>query len=295
MINIERNKNKGQSVVEIIVALAIFFILVSGVLVLFFQTLDNTRQSIEISQAQNLAQEGLEATRGIANNNWDSLVDGSYDVESSSGYWQFTNPRSQLLLDKYYRQIEILPVSRNSMTCLLEAGDYDDLNIKKVALTVDWESGGKTRTIFYSTYLSTWANSAISCPPGSALFLNINVSNANIGEEKKSLFGVKISNRWSQPITIDKAALTWTVPGNITEIKIENQNYWSKTGPGTPHGAQPSGTVLDMNDFVLNPGQTYEITRFRFDSKIDGSVMTIKFIMRDTSWASEVTTLPFIP
>lgn len=290
----EKNENRGQSVVEILISLAVFCIILLGVLFLFFKSLDNSRQAVEVSQAQNLAQEGIEGVRTIANNNWKDLVDGSYEIENSAGYWQFITPRSQTLLNKYSRQIDITPSTRRPDDCLLQEGEeYGDRDIKKVVSTVFWIFNGIEKNVSYTTYLSNWINPNASC--GEALCLNVNVSLANVDETKKSMTGVKIINNCHRDITIDKMTLTWTVPGKITDIKIENNDYWTKNGPGTPLGSQPSGTEIDIQDFILYAGGTYEVTRFRFDSKIDGSIVTIKSKMRDGSTLFEVSTLPFAP
>jgi Tfp pilus assembly protein PilV len=105
---------KGQSLIELVIAIGIFVIIVSSLAILMFNSYDTGRLAAEITQANFLAEEGLEITRSIRDNNWQDLtnlsdtIDGKFNrfvsIEdigidrkkiTSRVTWQFTEQKSQ--------------------------------------------------------------------------------------------------------------------------------------------------------------------------------------------------------
>jgi len=122
--------------------------------------------------------------------------------------------------------------------------------------------------------------------PTEADSLKVDTSGANIeGAGNKNLRGITLENIGSADITIDKITVSWTNSSRrIRQIIIGGTTVWSRTGPGTPSGEQPSGTELDIEDFTLTQGSgVINIDRFRFNGNMSGNTFEIIFTMVDGS------------
>lgn len=286
---------KGQTLIEVIFALLIFFIFISGTLMLSFRTLKATGRSIELNQTKQIETASWEAIQAIAYSDWSALIDGSFGLTSASGQWALqTNPDT--INERFIRSVTIAPVRRDASCHIVESAGTNDPDTKKITLTLNWPAEPVSQTIIGQRYITNWKNPSYSCAVTEAGKLTIDTTFSIIDLTRKSILLTSLHNPSSVPITIDKMTLSWTKPGLITFIKIDGTNHWHSTnGTGTPQGAQPSGTELDIVDFTLAPGGWYIIDNIRFDSKIDGATVTITATMSDGSHKTEVTSPPFIP
>lgn len=296
---VKKNKGrdeKGQNLIEALLALALFFVFISGSLILIFRHFDTFLKAEELGKVQTIVSQSFEAVQGISYNSWSNLTDGTHGLSSSSGNWQF-QASPDLIDNKYTRTITVSVVNRDDNCDITTSGGTDDPDTKLVTVSVAWQDVGGPRSSSLNQYFTSW-NSPTNCfaSGGEAASLDLDVSMAYIDSTKKSLFGVSLINKGTTPITLDKMTLNWTKPGNITFIKIDGSNHWDgSNGIGTPHGAQPSGTELDLVDLILDPGVTYLVNNIRFNSKIDGSIVTIEATMIDGSSSTKVTSPPFVP
>ena len=109
---INKQREKGQGLIEVLVALGIFFIFVVGTLSLAFRYLDTMNKAIDLKEVEVIVEESLEAVQSIAYDSWGLLVDDVYGLDSSGGSWQFqANP--DLIRNKYTRSVNIAPVNRD--------------------------------------------------------------------------------------------------------------------------------------------------------------------------------------
>lgn len=142
---IRLNKNQGFSLIELLVVIS--FISVMILLILNVGTYNNKLRLIneERTQALFYASEATEAVRLL---DWDTLVPGDYSLVLLGDTWTL-NPGSQLLDNKYTRNINIDLVDRASFTNghvygpVVETG-YADANSRKVTVTIDWPSRANT-------------------------------------------------------------------------------------------------------------------------------------------------------
>lgn len=149
--------NKGQSLLEVIVALAIFALISATMVALStggFITLDVGGQQ---TQAQVMAQEGVEGVRAIRDRAWNELIYTSSSVSTSSGQWVFNGEGTTNQSGNYIRTISILPVCRdvNNNIAVCPAS-YIDVQTKKVISEVDWPVRNTTNTIQQVSYLTNW-------------------------------------------------------------------------------------------------------------------------------------------
>lgn len=135
---------KGQSLIELIIAIGIFIFVVS---VLAFLVLDSYvagRLASEITKANFLAEEGLEAARAIRDNSWLDLIAGSHGLVISGGHWIFQGISEDIhdQLRGGARTIEI---------------ENLDQNRKKVISRVNWQfSEGRPEEVRLVSYLTNW-------------------------------------------------------------------------------------------------------------------------------------------
>jgi len=288
--------SRGQQLIEVILALAIFFAVLSGAVLLYGRSLETFRQTQDISQVELILTESAEGLLSIALSNWNAMTTGTFGLTSQTGSWQLQGT-PDTINGTYLRTVAISEVTRDSNCVINEAGaGTSDPSTRHVSTTISWTEYGQNHSQEVGTYLTDWKTPGACGETGQASNLDIDISLAKIDSTKKSLTGVILINNDSLPITLDKMTLTWTKEGDITYIKIEGANHWhSSNGIGSPQGEQPSGTELDLVNLILEPGHSYNVDMFRFDEKVDGATFTITAKMIDGSTTTEVTSPPFVP
>lgn len=112
----------GQSLVEILVALAIFSLVISAVTLVFFGGQNFVSKSLESRQGLQKAHDGMEALRFIRDTNWNMLTNGIHGMSFlDSGQWVLTG--SPDVSDGFTRTVSI---------------STDTDSIKHIQLTVTW-------------------------------------------------------------------------------------------------------------------------------------------------------------
>lgn len=259
--------NKGQSLIELLIALGVFVLGVVTIGLLIIDAGVSSRQAGERTQAVLLAKEGLEAARSIRDDDFANLIDGTHGIAISANTWIFSD--SEDITNIFKRRITVSTV---------------DADTKKITSTVVWreppERPGSTTLI---TYLTNWV-----APITKAGNMIVDVTGANIGGKGfKDLLGITIENTGSTNIVIDRITVIWNNKRRIEEIVMDGIKVWSGKGPGTPLRRQPSGTILDIQDFTLTAGSGIKnIDRFRFSGNMTGVTFDITFTMVDGSTKS---------
>jgi type II secretory pathway pseudopilin PulG len=120
---------KGQTLIEVLVALSVIVILVSMITMVIISSLNNAQFSRDQDLATNYAQEGMEIVRKVRNSNYTSfknysgiycLAKGSLVLPSSSA--NCTTPN----VDKFIRKVQI------------EQTPGCNTNVAKVTVSVSW-------------------------------------------------------------------------------------------------------------------------------------------------------------
>lgn len=252
---------KGQSLVEVLVALSIFVLGVATIGLLVLDANVSSRQGLERNQALLFAREGLEAVRSIRDGDFDNISTGTYGLVLSANKWTFSGTSDSQ--DQFTRTVVISDI---------------DIDIKKVVSTVTWQfSGAYQSSVTLTDYLTDWNQTQ-----GAAGKLELDISGASISTDR--LLGIKIRNIGSSSIIIDKITAWWDTAPQIKEIVINAATVWSDIGPGTPLGKQSSGTEINISDFTLAANSAWiNIDKFHFDASMTGATFIIKFIMTDAS------------
>lgn len=141
--------NKGQSLVEVVVAIGAMSVLLVALLSLMSLSLKNSRMAKNRAKAVALAQEGVELMRAFRDYSWSGFTDrangnnynlpGSWVVEDDlSGLCSYDREINEL----YYRCVSLNVV---------EAGA-----VIGVSVEVGWPEGENTLIVNQSTQLANW-------------------------------------------------------------------------------------------------------------------------------------------
>lgn len=138
------SNKKGISVVEAVIATAIFSLIVASVMTSIFSANRIILLSGEKSRATFLAEEGLEAVRSIRDEgpegSFGSLFPGTYGLALTNNRWTLTN--SSDTTDIFSRSITITDI---------------DTDHKEIISTVTWQQDAiQTDSVSLTTQLSNW-------------------------------------------------------------------------------------------------------------------------------------------
>ena len=133
-----RNSQRGFSVIEVLLAAALFAIFSTGIIGVVLQGFDANRLGSEQTIANQYASEGIEAARSIKNQTYTNLVNsaGSGIGRNGSGVWAFAGANN--VLSKYTRVLTVADVQRDLSGNIVSSGGTTDPNTKKVTSTVSW-------------------------------------------------------------------------------------------------------------------------------------------------------------
>jgi hypothetical protein len=169
----------GSSLLEVILAVALFLILSTGGLALVVNAYNANRLGLEFTVATQFASEGIEAAKAIKNQAYTNLINsGGTGVDRhASGYWVFGGANDTLVHntgDSFIRTIKVESVNRNGTPpdgdIVASGGTLDD-DTKKITSTVTWFfSGTRQETLSLITYLSDWRK-ALTTGIGEALLV----------------------------------------------------------------------------------------------------------------------------
>lgn len=153
--------NKGVSLIEILVALAILAIVFATLFSLTSFSLRMIVSAKQTIQANYLAQETIEAVKNFRDGTiWD--LDGLGKLATSTDYFPLaTSSKWQMVqgieeISGFTRKVVFQDVKRDSNFNIVETGGNYDPNTKKVIVTVSWQEKGRERQIQIMTYLTNW-------------------------------------------------------------------------------------------------------------------------------------------
>ena len=136
--------NKGFSLLELILAVAIFSLGGVAMATLFIDSGISTKLSNERTEALFYAEEGVEAVLLIRDGSvWADLVDGEYGLDNSSGDWVFT-AEPDLIESKYTRAVTLTASTTATSTI-------------DVSVNVSWElSSAHIASTTLNTIITNW-------------------------------------------------------------------------------------------------------------------------------------------
>jgi prepilin-type N-terminal cleavage/methylation domain-containing protein len=154
MQKIKSKQLSGFSLIEVILAVAIFSIFSAVAITFSFQALQVERQGNEKELAIGYAEEGIEIVRAICDDSFSNLNDTeSSGLEFSNGKWNFSGENNELSIFK--RIISVYTVKRDENGNIVDDNGTDDQDMKKIISSVSWNTAsGQAVSVDLETYLS---------------------------------------------------------------------------------------------------------------------------------------------
>lgn len=284
----KRKFKKAGSIIEVVIAMAFLVVIITEVFGLYITGIRAATFSDMRFQAEMYLQEGFEAVRSIRNYDFNNLTIGNHGLDDSGGYWTFSGTEDQK--DVFTRTVSIANVQRNLSCAIVDSGGNIDPDSRNVAITIEWTENGEANSLSASQYLHNWENPSL-CSQQSD-WLIIDVSGVYEHSINKKIVGITLENTGPQNLTIDKINMVWSADSLVERFRINELDIWNYVNAGSPSGMQPSGTELDVTDYIIPPSEIHEIGEIKFNGKMDGSSFTLTVIFSDGSSSSVFLTLP---
>jgi type II secretory pathway pseudopilin PulG len=155
-----QDNKKGISIIEILIVVAIIIVALISIFGLIIFSLRVSTLMKETAQANNLAQETIEAVRNFRDGtDWDingleTLTFGVSYYPQKSGdsppKWELVT--GEEMIDGFTRKVVFNEVYRDANDNIIETGGTSDSNTKKLTATISW----KDKKVEIITYLTNW-------------------------------------------------------------------------------------------------------------------------------------------
>lgn len=284
------SSTKGSILIEAILAIGLAGIIFSAGVGLLLTARSVGSRSLVRQQAMWAAQEGIDALRTMAFEDLNTTESGGLTFASEQ--WQMDGS-PDTLSGNFLRTVRVRPVERDAGCLIVSGGGTEDEDTREIETEVGWtDVAGRTQNALLTSLVTRFENPQGSCfEPTMANCFTTDISGAEWFGGKQ-LREVYISNSCSTDVTVSSMIVTWTNSKLIQQVFFGNSKVWSASGPGTPSGDQPSGTVLDIADETLSAVETLELQKTQFTGPMSGTTIQVIFTFLD---GSVVDTGPFIP
>lgn len=290
MLTIKKQNLKAFSLVEVLLATALFGMMVTAIFGAIFYGLQSTYMSGTRNRAVALAEEGLEATRSIRDVDYAQLTNGDHGIVIASNKWSLTGTPD--VTDTFYtRTINISTVSSAQ---------------KLVTSTVTWNQNlQRTGSITLTTYLTNWKLATVGNKGGVLVYggggtatdeiryktfdstaktwsAELTASDVDAGTTNKALRVAKI---YSSSTRNEKVLITRHYDGT-------NQYIYGQVFDGTVWNTPQLLSTLNVNTFldVQNFDGAY-INNGDFVAVFSDNTTTPKFrVWNGTVWGSQTST-----
>lgn len=160
------NGEKGQSLAELLVGVAVVTIILSSIVGAIVLVLRSNLQSTTSRTAAALGEEMMDGVRSVAEGKWSNLY--SVSSKGSSTTYRVTASGTGLAIvsgsedvsvnnTTYTRFFSVENVSRDSVQSIAASGT-EDPSTQKVTITVRWQVGGDTANLQTAEYLTRFRN-----------------------------------------------------------------------------------------------------------------------------------------
>ncbi|HSE35591.1 MAG TPA: hypothetical protein VLB83_05745 [Candidatus Paceibacterota bacterium] len=219
------HSTRGVSLIEVLIAMALFILSVSMLGMLGFTGVDLAREGVERSQAVAYAEEGVEALRAIRSESFALLVPGTYGLSRSSGSWQLSpSPDTN---GSYTRTVTLAPSGSGRIAMTLD---------------VDWAiAPGRNGNVHLSGMLASLL-SAFWLQTTSIDFSAGSQNGVDIRAEGDGAVGLSLAGDWSSP----KQLSTHDLDGIPTVLSLREAEGVLYAGTTVVAGSE--FTAIDIAD-----------------------------------------------
>ena len=133
---------KGQTIIEAVVALAAVFVIVAAIAVVILNSVNNSQFVKNQNLANKYAQQGMEFIRGIQASNLEdfSTLSGSYGMDDEAS----SLTEESLTVNVGNTHIRNIYITENEEPCINTGSvlpEEQNIGLKKVTVIVSWSSG----------------------------------------------------------------------------------------------------------------------------------------------------------
>ena len=152
---------QGQSIVEMIIAIAIFSLVASSITMMVLGSFSALMQGGEQTEAKALVQEGIEAVRAIKDRAWNENIYSTSSVSVNANQWVFDGEGLTETIGKFTRVISFDDVCRDNSDDIVDCpGSYIDVQSKKASVVVSWDVRPSVQNIVERvSYITNWDSS----------------------------------------------------------------------------------------------------------------------------------------
>lgn len=250
----------GMTLVEVIISLAIFVLLVGAASQAYLYSNRVAIQEDDKAIALNYAEEGIEATRSIRDQNYSLLTAGTKGLGLVSNTWQFVGTSD--VNNGFLRRITLTAV------------DADTFN---VVSQVDWSYKGATSSVSLNTRLTNWRKTVAQSSG-----LNINTSGAYLSllDSYRLLTNIVLTTDGSvATTTISSVTVSWS--GVVSTRRL--QQILSPTASQIWSGTGTSGSTFTLSPAITMTGATSRNFQLRYNANMNGGSFTLTFNFSDGS------------
>jgi hypothetical protein len=152
---------KGFSIIEVVLAAAIFVTFATAAVVAIISGLNANRLGTEVAIANQFNAEGMEAVRSIKNQAFATVAGkaglGNQGVVVSGGVWTFSGTSNSLASDtRFVRTIVVTSTQRDASGNIVVSGTVDP-NTYKVVTTTTWNfNTARQNSVVLTEYMTNW-------------------------------------------------------------------------------------------------------------------------------------------
>lgn len=251
------NTTQGQSLIEILFAIAVFTVGVVTIGYLIFDAFGSLRLATDSQKARFLAREGIEALQGIRAGGFDQLASGTHGLSFSEEGWALSGASDTT--DTFERFLVIEDI---------------DEETKRVTSNVVWGEGVQGRSVSFSTYLTNWQQYN-----GASKDLEYEINNAALTSSSTVLSGIALLNTGSEDLIITDLLVQWEGEPGLVEVSIREEEVYQAA---TSSPARPGETV-DINDYAILPATGFHLIDLAFDAALSGNEFILTVVLSDGS------------
>ncbi|MDI6820738.1 MAG: type II secretion system protein [Patescibacteria group bacterium] len=157
----------GQSLIEVIIGLAIGALIIGGATFAIFATLTTSASLQKAQSALALSQELLDKIRLVAGSNWNEIYNvpnkgttSTYHVVVSGTILIVATGTQSRIIDgvEYTRYFSVENVNRGAFDNIVTSGGTNDPSTQKISVSTEWLGQGKIGVVKLVDYVTRWKN-----------------------------------------------------------------------------------------------------------------------------------------
>jgi type II secretory pathway pseudopilin PulG len=235
------NITKGQSLIELLLAMGLAAILLPALLTGLITSREGRPQTIQRNEASTLIREAAESLRSVRESGWSAVsTNGTYHTEVSGNRWTLVS--GSQTVNGYTKSIVISDTYRNSSGAIVQSGGVIDPSTKAIAITVSWTTPYPS-SITSNFYLTRYLDNIAITHTSQADFNLGTISNLAVTNTAGGELTLSPNNKakWCSPTLSDK---TIDLPGRPNAVTAEPGHVYVATGQNAVASEESFSHVL---------------------------------------------------